>query len=40
MASSLLDMLNQLHDRHVEFVIVGDVAAGPFFVAPIAHPGT
>ena len=27
MASNFLDILNQLHDQHVEFVIVGDVAA-------------
>ena len=26
MASNFLDILNQLHDRHVEFVIVGGVA--------------
>jgi hypothetical protein len=27
MASNFLDILNQLHDRHVDFVIVGGVAA-------------
>src|SRR5258706_12925621 len=27
MASNFLDILSQLHDRHVEFVIVGGVAA-------------
>ena len=27
MASNFLDILNQLHDHHVEFVIVGGVAA-------------
>ena len=27
MASRFLDILNQLHDHHVDFVIVGGVAA-------------
>jgi len=27
MASGFLDILNQLHDHHVDFVIVGGVAA-------------